>query len=1164
MVQRPWRIRIDTGGTFTDCVAVDPEGHPRRAKVLSHGALRGGVVSANGPRLRLELSESLPRGFLIGWVLSDLEGGRVHRIVDHEGADVLIEVEEGASVPQPRAAIELRSGEEAPLLAARLVTGTPRGAPLPPVEMRLATTRGTNALLERSGARTALFVTEGFEDILEIGTQQRPDLFSLDIVRPRPLPEKTVGVRGRLGSDGEVLEDLDESAVRAAARGLYAEGFRCAAISLLHGHVNPVHEKWLESILREEGMTTVARSSDVSPFLGLLRRTATTVVDAYLGPVIGGYLGAVEEGLRAGGASLHVMTSAGGLMRTGSFRPKDSLLSGPAGGVVGAATAGRSAGFDRIIAFDMGGTSTDVSRFDGDYSYVFEHTVGGIELGAPADGGRVPRREELLEGLLQIADERMADAIRGISVREGVDPAGFTLVAFGGAGGQHACRVADLLSIESVLVPADAGLLSAVGLGHAVLERFAQREILRPLSEVADGFDAMLRELEDRARRKLAEEGTKSGGDGDGVDAVRRIIEVRYVGQDAVIEIEARSAEEIAGRFERRYREIFAHLPKGREIEIVSARVIVRSRRDPAPVREMRKDSGDRGPTKTRRSFFDGRWVEVALIDERETGGGKAFEGPLLIEQRHSMIVVGPGWTARGSGDGGVLLKKTGTPRRSGGDQPPVRPEAVELELMSRRFGSIAEEMGAMLQRTAISTNIKEREDFSCTLLDAEGRLVVNAPHIPVHLGAMGLCVRSLIERFGMGEGDVVVTNHPSFGGSHLPDVTLVAPVHLDGRRLGHVACRAHHAEIGGIRPGSMPPDAKTLAEEGVVLAPTRLVEGGRVWWEGVERLLMEGPYPTRGLDDNRADLHAMLAAVVRGRDALLRLAAAVGVDHVERYMDGLRALAARQVRQAFSGLGDGEYEGRQELDDGSPLVARLTVSGDRATLDFTGSAGVHPGSLNATPAIVRSVVMYVMRLLVDVDLPLNEGLLDPIELIVPEGILDPPFVDAPGRCPAVVGGNVETSQRLTDTLLEALGLAACSQGTMNNISFGNDAFGYYETVGGGAGATAERDGASGVHTHMTNTRITDPEILERRYPVRLRRFELRRGSGGAGLHRGGDGLIREIEFLEGLELSFLGQHRRSGPYGMVRPDGSGWCVVTAGSSRSRGSTDAGSSREIA
>ncbi len=1215
MAQRPWRIRIDTGGTFTDCVAVDPEGHPRRAKVLSHGALRGGVVSANGPRLRLELSESLPRGFLIGWVLSDLEGGRVHRIVDHEGADVLIEVEEGASVPQPRAAIELRSGEEAPLLAARLVTGTPRGAPLPPVEMRLATTRGTNALLERSGARTALFVTEGFEDILEIGTQQRPDLFSLDIVRPRPLPEKTVGVRGRLGSDGEVLEDLDESAVRAAARGLYAEGFRCAAISLLHGHVNPVHEKWLESILREEGMTTVARSSDVSPFLGLLRRTATTVVDAYLGPVIGGYLGAVEEGLRAGGASLHVMTSAGGLMRTGSFRPKDSLLSGPAGGVVGAATAGRSAGFDRIIAFDMGGTSTDVSRFDGDYSYVFEHTVGGIELGAPAlaietvaagggsicrvehgrlvvgpesagarpgpacygaggpltitdvnvllgrlaperfpipidvaraeerlteiardlgaDGGRVPRREELLEGLLQIADERMADAIRGISVREGVDPAGFTLVAFGGAGGQHACRVADLLSIESVLVPADAGLLSAVGLGHAVLERFAQREILRPLSEVADGFDAMLRELEDRARRKLAEEGTKSGGDGDGVDAVRRIIEVRYVGQDAVIEIEARSAEEIAGRFERRYREIFAHLPKGREIEIVSARVIVRSRRDPAPVREMRKDSGDRGPTKTRRSFFDGRWVEVALIDERETGGGKAFEGPLLIEQRHSMIVVGPGWTARGSGDGGVLLKKTGTPRRSGGDQPPVRPEAVELELMSRRFGSIAEEMGAMLQRTAISTNIKEREDFSCTLLDAEGRLVVNAPHIPVHLGAMGLCVRSLIERFGMGEGDVVVTNHPSFGGSHLPDVTLVAPVHLDGRRLGHVACRAHHAEIGGIRPGSMPPDAKTLAEEGVVLAPTRLVEGGRVWWEGVERLLMEGPYPTRGLDDNRADLHAMLAAVVRGRDALLRLAAAVGVDHVERYMDGLRALAARQVRQAFSGLGDGEYEGRQELDDGSPLVARLTVSGDRATLDFTGSAGVHPGSLNATPAIVRSVVMYVMRLLVDVDLPLNEGLLDPIELIVPVGILDPPFVDDPARCPAVVGGNVETSQRLTDTLLEALGLAACSQGTMNNLSFGNDAFGYYETVGGGAGATAERDGASGVHTHMTNTRITDPEILERRYPVRLRRFELRRGSGGAGRHRGGDGLIREIEFLEGLELSFLGQHRRSGPYGM-------------------------------
>jgi 5-oxoprolinase (ATP-hydrolysing) len=456
---------------------------------------------------------------------------------------------------------------------------------------------------------------------------------------------------------------------------------------------------------------------------------------------------------------------------------------------------------------------------------------------------------------------------------------------------------------------------------------------------------------------------------------------------------------------------------------------------------------------------------------------------------------------------------------------------------MSHRFASIAREMGELLRRTAISTNIKEREDFSCTLLDPAGRLVVNAPHIPVHLGAMGICVRALIASCEVSPDDVIVTNHPGYGGSHLPDVTLAAPVHLGRRLLGYVACRAHHAEIGGVRPGSVPPNARSLAEEGVVIPPTLLVSDGAPRWQRIEELLTSGPHPTRALADNLADLRAMLAAINRGRDGLVRLARAVGVDHVLDHMDELRRHAAAQVRKALGRIPDGAHRGRQLLDDGSALAATFVIDGDRAVLDFAGTAGVHPGNLNATPAIVASATMYVLRLLVDVELPLNEGLLEPVELRIPRGLLDPGFVDDPGRCPAVVGGNVETSQRLVDTLLEALGLAACGQGTMNNLSFGDAGFGYYETVAGGGGAGDGFDGADGVHTHMTNTAATDPEVLEHRHPVRLHRFAIRRGSGGAGRWRGGDGLIREIEFLAPLELSILSQHRVIPPYGAAGGD---------------------------
>jgi len=1212
--EKPWQIWIDTGGTFTDCIARDPAGELHRCKVLSSGALRDRVETAEGESLKLACGSSLPDGFLTGMELSLLGEKRAVKILDHDATRGMVLLAGPVSeAMQPGAPVELRSGEEAPLLAARLITGTPFGGSLPPIAMRLATTRGTNALLERRGAPVAHFITAGFEDLLEIGGQQRPDLFALHIEKAEPLPELVVGVRERLAADGSVIEPLDRENLVATITAVRERGISCASITLLHGHRNPVHEEMLEEMLVEAGFEYVARSSSLSPFQGLLRRSVTCTVDAYLGPVVSDYLRAVERDL-GDGSGLHIMTSAGGLVSADAYRSIDSLLSGPAGGVVGAALTGQRSGRDRVIAFDMGGTSTDVARFDGDFEYVFSHRVGPVELAAPAlaietvaaGGGSICRveqgrlavgpqsagampgpasygaggpltltdvnlllgrlvakrfpipidldaaqarfrelrqeldgagrgagtDEEILEGLLRIADERMAEAIRHISVRKGIDPSGYALVAFGGAGGQHACQLAELLGMEEVLLPADAGLLSAVGLGHAVIERFARREVLRPLEEVADRLDGWLEELAHEAEAALGGEDVEPNH----IDDPHHFVELRYVGQDATLEIEALPGGDLERQFEEVYFRLFSYRPRARGIEVVSLRVVVRSLRpEVAPVaKEAAADGLAVNRARFQRCFLDGEWRDVPCHEAAELAAGLEIGGPALIQQEHSALVVRPGWRARSLGDGGVRLLATAGDRADASTAPRGRPQAIELELMSHRFSSIAREMGEMLQRTAISTNIKEREDFSCTLLDPEGRLVVNAPHIPVHLGAMGLCVRELVAHRALNPGDVVVTNHPAYGGSHLPDVTLVAPVHLENRLLGYVACRAHHAEIGGIRPGSVPPDAKSLAEEGVVIPPTLLVDAGEPRWERVERLLTEGPYPTRALADNLADLRAMLAAILRGREALGRLAEKVGFEHVLQHMDVLRRQAAWQVETVLERMADGCYEGRQLLDDGSPLVATFTVEGSRAVLDFSASAPVHPGNLNATPAIVHSVTMYVMRLLVDVELPLNEGLLEPIEVRIPRGLLNPEYTPDPESCPAVVGGNVETSQRLTDTLLEALAVAGCSQGTMNNLSFGDETFGYYETVGGGSGAVEGFDGASGVHTHMTNTRITDPEVIEHRYPVRLHRFAIRRDSGGPGRWRGGDGLVREIEFLAPLEFSILSQHRVSAPYGMA------------------------------
>jgi len=1097
-VSKQWRIFVDTGGTFTDCLALSPDGQWRRAKVLSSGVVL----------------ERQPDGTLL----------------------------------------RRETGLQPPLVAAHLVTETPFGEPLPPLVLRLATTRGTNALLTRTGTPPAFFVTQGFADLLTIGTQARSELFALDIQKPQPLEGLVVEVQERLAADGSILRPLDPVSLRAAARDARAKGYTTAAVALLHAYRNPAHEAQVARILREEGFTLLSLSSALAPFQKLLPRAETTVVNAYLTPILDDYLSGVRRGLSAG-SRLFVMTSAGGLVQDQHFTPKDSLLSGPAGGIIGAREAGLCAGFHDLIAFDMGGTSTDVSRISGDaLDYTFEHQVGDAHLVAPAlaiesvaagggsicgcdpygrlfvgpasagahpgpacygEGGPLtvtdlnllvghidpnrfvlpldkaaarrrlqelcaqlpspPEPLDLAHTLLDLANEAMADAIRQISVRKGYDPAQHALVAFGGAGGQHACAVAEKLGITTVIVPPDQSLLSAFGLAHAAIERFAEVQPLAPLS----GFplSETLARLEAQALAAVRTEGARDAR------ITRRLARLRLHGHETPLEVEADL--DLTTAFIERFSTVYGYAPDPqRTIELESLRVVAGAV-EPLP----------QSPPPSRGSAV----------------------GPALIVEDYSVTVVAPSWHAETVASGALVLRRVTT----GHSQT-----AHSLELFTRRFEAVATEMGEQLRRTALSVNVKERLDYSCALLGPEGDLVATAAHIPVHLGALGVCVRTLIAAGALNTELPVIVNHPAFGGSHLPDITVVTPVRQNGTILGYVASRAHHAELGGTRPGSMPPGATMLAEEGVVIPPTP--------WDRdrITALLTGGPYPTRALSDNLADLEAQLAANRRGAEALRALAEAHGAETLFTLQAALATRCESIAQAALVPISDSE--GDSFLDDGSVIrVAVRREDSTRLMLDFTGTSPTHRANFNAPPAVTTACVLFVLRLLIGVDIPLNEGLLRAVRLILPENtLLNPTFHTDPTRCPAVVAGNTEVSQCVVAALLQAFGLAAGSQGTMNNVLFGNARFGYYETVCGGAGATAHAPGASAVHTHMTNTRITDPELLEARYPVRLERFALRSGSGGHGHHHGGEGIVREYTFLEPVEVSLLSQSRTSGGFG--------------------------------
>ena len=1209
-MDRVWTIWVDTGGTFTDCIGIDPEGNLHTAKVLSSSSLRGEITGHKGrSTYKIDQEWNAPADFVKGFNFRLLKSGRQAKVISFDDQTSLLsldsKLELSGSVAQ---SFEIISDEEAPVLAARLITKTLPGETLPPLQLRLATTLGTNALLEKKGVPPLLCITKGFEDLLEIGNQQRSDLFSLQIIKPSRLYDSVIGVDERVDTKGEVLTPIDLNSVSKRALDYLENGGKTAAIVLMNSPKNSGHEKRLKSRLLELGFTHLSVSSELSQAIRILPRAQTTVVNAYLAPVINKYMESIQNSVPK--STIHVMTSSGGLSHVEQFEPKESLLSGPAGGVVGAVSSSKSEGYDYVISFDMGGTSTDVARYSNRYDYVFEHKVGDAQLISPAvhvetvaagggsvcyfDGyklcvgpesagaspgpacygaggpltitdvnlllgrlesgnfhipisiedaeskfvevirelemasGKPQQRETILTGFLDIANEKMAEAIRKISVKKGVDISSYLLTAFGGAGAQHACEIAKLLNMKQILVPQFSGLLSAYGLGYAQPEEFTEKQILKPLSDVSDNIERWIEELSESARKSLAV--SSPGGDQE-IEIIRKILSLRFQGQENTLEIDYTDTYEIASIFKKEYQKQFGHWIDDRQIELESIRVVASLNSVNRAGLTHGKSVHHQCALKTKQVWFRSGYMETPVYHSESLNAGDRFSGPAIILDPHSTVVVETGWQADLKASGAILLTRE---NRLQSQADKAHSEAVLLELFTNRFTSIAEQMGEMLRRTALSVNVKDRLDFSCALLNADGELVVNAPHIPVHLGALGFCVRSLMKTIKMGPGDVIVTNHPAFGGSHLPDVTVVTPIFTnDNKLIGFTANRAHHAEIGGTAPGSMPSDAGTLIEEGVVIPPMYLVKNKVEKWSEIEQLLSTAPFPSRSVEENLADLRAAVAANHYGVRAMNELVKTHGADTVTDFMGKLNEYASSRMLSTIEKLAKGRTDSIEFLDDGTPLKAAITISDDAVTFDFTGTGPVQQGNLNATPAIVNSVIVYLLRLLIDEDIPLNDGLLNPIEVILPECLLNPGFDDDPRKCPAVVGGNTEISQRLTDTLLKHFGRSACSQGTMNNVLFGNDNFGYYETVGGGTGAGPGFDGADAVHHHMTNTRSTDPELFEHKYPVRLEKYAIRKNSGGKGRFKGGDGIVRKITFLEPVHLSVLTQHRVETPYGL-------------------------------
>ena len=1082
-------------------------------------------------------------------------------------------------------------------------------------DVRLGTTVATNALLERKGDPTLLAITAGFADLLRIGHQARPRLFDRHIKLPSPLYTQTIEIRERVQADGEVRTTLDRETARRDLQGAFDQGFRAIAIVLMHAYRNPVHELALEELAREIGFDQISTSHRVSSLIKIIGRGDTTVVDAYLSPPLRRYVQTVARAL-GGRAPLSFMQSNGGLARADTFRGRDAVLSGPAGGIVGMVGVARAAGFKKVIGFDMGGTSTDVSHYAGSYERVLDTVVAGVRLQTPmmnihtvaAGGGSICRFDgarlrvgpesaganpgpacyrrggpltvtdcnvllgkirpdffpavfgpqgnlpldsevvtrcfadlaaaaevatgrklspmELAEGFVAIAVDNMAHAIKRISVARGYDLTEYALVSFGGAGGQHACLVADTLGMQTIVVSPLAGVLSAYGIGQAEHRSVGHRALELPLRAATAALERAFETIE-------AELLSVAGGSAEGVARFERRAHLKQLGSDTTIALPDNDVATLEAEFHRAYAQRYSYqIPDAViVVEAVEVELIVEPVHAPA-VSTTRSTAAGRTPGRAE-VWMAGTMRDAAVLDRAGLMPGAVVEGPAIIYDTTGTTVIEPNWRAHVTETEDLVLSRVAAIARGKSDI--AAPDPVKLEVFANLFMAIAEQMGASLQSTAYSVNIKERLDFSCALFDSRGALVANAPHMPVHLGSMGDSVSAIakaVARRGdqFFPDDVYAVNNPYDGGTHLPDITLVMPVFDDAasKVLFFVAARGHHADVGGITPGSMPPHSTHIDEEGVMLDSVRIVHAGRFDEAGFRALMTAGTYPARNVDQNIGDIRAQIAACTRGARELRRAMADHGVETVLAYMGHVQANAAEAVRLLLDRLEDGSF--RNEADDGWAVQVKVSVDrcARRATVDFTGTDPQLTTNFNAPPSVARAATLYVVRTLLDDDIPMNDGCLEPITIINPAGSLLNPAFPA-----AVVAGNVETSQVVTDALYGATRTLAAAQGTMNNFSFGNARIQYYETICGGAGAGPDFDGADAVHTHMTNSRLTDPEVLEARFPVLVDRFAIRRGSGGQGRQRGGDGVVRHIRFLEPMSASILSNRRRVPPFGL-------------------------------
>lgn len=1148
-----WRFWIDRGGTFTDVVARAPDGRLETRKLLSDNPEQYADAAVEGVRR------------ILGAGPGPLPAGCVG-------------------------------------------------------SLRMGTTVATNALLERKGEPTLLAITRGFGDALRIGWQSRPDIFARHIVLNEQLYDRVVEIDERVRADGTVERILDEDRARADFTAARKAGLNAVAIVLMHGWRFTDHETRLAEIAREAGFEQVSVSHEVGALIKLIGRGDTTVADAYLSPVLRAYVDRVGADLGEA-TPLLFMQSSGGLTAAGAFRGKDAILSGPAGGVVGMAQTARAAGFDRVIGFDMGGTSTDVSHFAGEYERTSDAVVAGVRLRAPmlgihtvaAGGGSICRfdgarlrvgpesagavpgpaayrrggpltvtdcnvmlgklrpdqfpavfgpdgdqpldagivremfealaaevaeatgrettPEALAEGFVTIAVQNMAEAIKSVSIQRGYDVTRYVLNCFGGAGGQHACLVADALGMTRVMLHPFAGVLSAYGMGLAEVRAIRQATVAAPLEPAGDA--ALTRRIEALS----AEAGDQLAAQGFAADSITVLLraEIKFAGSDTPLPVPFGPADDMRAAFEALHRRRFGFFAEDKAlvVETLEAEAVAASEQAAstafAGAGRAVPDIVARVPVRMAGADHD-----TPVWRRDHLGPGAAVDGPAIILEDTGTTVLEPGWRATVDEALNLILNRVAAlPSRAalGTDADPIL-----LEVFNSRFMAAAEQMGEALRATAYSVNIKERLDFSCAVFDAGGALIANAPHIPVHLGSMGESIRTVIrsrgggaDGRGMRRGDVYMLNAPYNGGTHLPDITVIMPVFLEAEDAPafFVAARGHHADVGGITPGSMPPSSRTVEDEGVLIDDFLLVDAGRLRDGETRALFASGPWPSRNVGQNMADLKAQVASCARGADELTRMVGEFGREVVAAYMGHIQDNAEEAVRRAIAALKPGAFA--LEMDGGAVIRVRIDVDAEArgAVVDFTGTSGQRPNNFNAPLSITRAATLYVFRTLVDDAIPLNEGCLKPIRLIVPEGSMLNPRYPA-----AVVAGNVETSQAVVDCLYGALGVLAASQGTMNNFTFGDDARQYYETIAGGSGAGPGFDGASAVQTHMTNSRLTDPEVLETRFPVLLEEFSIRHGSGGAGASRGGDGAVRRVRFLEPMTAAILSNRRRVPPFG--------------------------------